>query len=53
MYFMVPILKHLTLNPGNPSNYRPITMSPIDTTLLELLVVPRNVPLFTNKFGFS
>ena len=49
---MVPILKKPTLNPNDPSNYRPITISSVFSKLLELIIIPNDVQLSSNQFGF-
>ena len=51
---MVPILKKPTIDPSNPSNYRPITVSSIFAKLFEMLIMPneQNLPLCSNQYGF-
>ena len=49
---MVPVLKKPTLDHDNALNYRPITMSSTPTKLFELLILPSDVPLCFNQFGF-
>ena len=49
---MVPVLKKPTLDPGDPGNYRPITMSSVYAKLFELLTLPKDAPLCSNQFGF-
>lgn len=49
---MVPVLKKPTLDPGDPGNYRPITMSSVYSKLFELLTLPKDAPLCSNQFGF-
>jgi len=46
-------LKKPTLDPGNPLNYRPITMSSILAELFELLILLTDIPLCFNQFGFG
>jgi len=45
---MVPVLKKPTLDSDNPLNYRPITLA----KLFELLILPTDVLLCFNQFGF-
>ena len=49
---MVPVLKKPTLNPSDPSSYRPIIISSVFSKLFELLIIPSEVPLCNNQFGF-
>ena len=49
---MVPVLKKPTLNPNDPSNYRPITISSVFSKLLELIILPTDIQLSSNQFGF-
>ena len=49
---MIPVLKKPSLNPTDPSNYKPIIVSSIFSKLLELLLLPEDVPLARNQFGF-
>ena len=49
---MVPILKKPTLDPGNPGNYRPIIVSSVFLKLLEIILLPNDVQLSHNQFGF-
>ena len=49
---MIPVLKKPSLNPSDPSNYRPIIVSSIFSKLLEMLLLPEDVPLARNQFGF-
>ena len=49
---IVPVLKKPTLDPGNPENYRPITMSSVFAKLFEILILPTDTPLCFNQFGF-
>ncbi len=41
-----------TLNPATPVNYRPIIVSSIFSKLFELIILPSNIPLCNNQFGF-
>ena len=52
MGVIVPVLKKPTLNPSLPVNYRPITVSSVLAKLFEILILPENVPLCNNQFGF-
>ena len=49
---MIPILKKRTSNPNIASNYRPITVSSVFSKLLELIILPNDVPLLNNQFDF-
>jgi len=46
------VLKKPTLNPGIPANYRPITVSSVLAKLFEILILPKDVHLCNNQFGF-
>ena len=46
-----PVSLH-TSNPNIASNYRPITVSSIFSKLLKLIILPNDVPLQNNQFGF-
>ena len=48
---IVPILKKPCLNPNHPENFRPITLSPVFTKMLQLIIMPP-CPTDTNQFGF-
>ena len=49
---IVPVLKKPTLDPGIPANYRPLTKSSTLAKFLELLILPKDVVLCNNQFGF-
>ena len=49
---IIPMLKKPTLDPSVPSNYRPITISTVFSKLFEVIIVPEDVPLCSNQFGF-
>jgi hypothetical protein len=48
---MIPLLKKATLNPNDPSNYRPVTLSSIHSKLIERLLVPAD-NVSDCQFGF-
>ena len=50
---IVPILKKATLNPNDPSSYRPITISTNYSKLLEMILMPKDYENSHSQFGFS
>ncbi len=48
---IIPVLKKSTLNPNQPENYRPITLSSTHAKLVELLIMPDDLA-HKNQFGF-
>ena len=48
---IIPILKKPSLNPNEPSNFRPITISSTHCKLIELLMMPDD-HAHSNQFGF-
>ena len=48
---IVPVLKKATLNPNEPSNYRPITLSSVFSKIAEMIMVPED-RVHDNQFGF-
>lgn len=48
---IVPVLKKPTLNPNDPANYRPITLSCALSKVMELLLLPKD-NVSNTQFGF-
>ena len=48
---VIPLLKKPTINPNDPTNYRPITLSSVHTKLIEMVIMP-NPEISKNQLGF-
>jgi hypothetical protein len=48
---IIPLLKKPTLNPGDPSNYRPLTLSVTYAKMLEMLMIP-DTHISDTQYGF-
>ena len=48
---IIPILKKSTLNPNDPNNYRPITLSSVFAKMAEMFMIPED-KVHDNQFGF-